>query len=207
MFDLHVHTCYSSDGKETPVTIVKYLKKKGFNGMAVVDHHTINGALNAMNIKDDFLIIPGVEINTKKGHILALGVKEEIRSVEPMEMIEEIHDKGGISVLAHPYRFSIPQLKTDAVEALNGRNFPSQNIKAISYVESNNLPYTAGSDGHNLWEMGTSYTLMNAETVDESLDAILKRKIEVKGNHSMWHPVKCQLSSLKSFVFRGCVRV
>ena len=106
MFDLHVHTCYSSDGIEKPDIIVKYLKKGRFKGMAIVDHHTIKGAINAIKNHRDFVIIPGIELNTKEGHILAVGVTEEISGDNPIEILEDIQDKGGISVLAHPYRFS-----------------------------------------------------------------------------------------------------
>ncbi|OYT58682.1 hypothetical protein B6U81_07505 [Thermoplasmatales archaeon ex4484_30] len=67
MFDLHVHTCYSLDGNEKPEEIVKYLKKKGFKGAAIVDHNTLKGALEVKS--SDFLIIPGMEIKTGKGKI------------------------------------------------------------------------------------------------------------------------------------------
>ena len=56
MFDLHIHTCYSTDGREKPERIAKYLKKKGFRGMAIVDHDTMKGAIKARNEKiENFL--------------------------------------------------------------------------------------------------------------------------------------------------------
>ncbi len=207
MFDLHIHTCYSADGKEKPEKIAKYLKKMGFKGMAIVDHHTIKGAMKAKNEIKNFLIIPGEEINTEKGHILAFGIEEEIKSRISREVVEEIHDKGGIAILAHPFRFSKPQIKTDAVEAMNGRNFPIQNRKSMKYVEEKGLPFTAGSDGHNLWEMGKTYTIVDGESVDEVIDEIMKRRVKVEGNESFLHPLKCQFYSLISFMERGFRRI
>ncbi len=207
MFDLHVHSCYSPDGYEKPEKIAKYLKKKGFKGMAIVDHHTVEGSVKAFREIKDFLIIPGVEINTDMGHILAFAIMEDIESRNAPEVVEEIHEKGGIAVLAHPFRFSKPKIKTDAVEAINGRNFPVQNAKGMKFVEKNGFPFTAGSDGHRLWEMGSAYTIMNAESVDEAIEEIMKRKVEVVGKISFLHPLKCQFYSFLSYVERGFKRV
>jgi len=148
-FDLHIHTKYSPDGKEEPEKIAKFLKKRGFAGMAITDHDTIKGT----NVKvKDFIVIPGEEIKTDGGHILALGIKEEIRSREADVAIEEIHDKGGIAIIAHPFRFMRPNVrKIDAVEVINGRSFPGQNRKARQYALKRMLPFTAGSDVHFIW--------------------------------------------------------
>ncbi|KAA0000544.1 MAG: PHP domain-containing protein [Thermoplasmata archaeon] len=205
MFDLHVHTCYSLDGNEEPEEIVKYLKKKGFKGAAIVDHNTLKGALKVKS--SDFLIIPGMEIKTGKGHILALGIKEEVKSRDVVELIEEIHEKGGIAVLAHPFRFSKPHCKTDAIEVINGRCFPMQNKRAMEYATRHNLPATAGSDGHYMWEMGKAYVEMNAESIDDAIEEILKGRAEAKGEQNFWHPLKCQIYSFTSFVKRGFRRV
>jgi len=207
MFDLHVHTCYSADGKEKPERIARYLKKMGFRGMAIVDHHTVKGALRAKREIKNFLIIPGEEINTERGHILAFGIEEEIKSRKSMEVVEEIHDKGGIAILAHPFRFSRPRIKTDGMEAMNGRNFPVQNKRSMEYVKKKGLPFTAGSDGHNLWEMGSTYTIMNAESVDEVIDEIMEKRVSIEGNMSFLHPLKCQFYSLVSFMERGFRRI
>lgn len=207
MFDLHIHTIYSLDGKEKAERIAKYLRKRGFIGMAIVDHSTLKGALNAR--VNDFIIIPGMEINTKKGHIIALGIKEEIKSREAEQVIEEIRDKGGISVLAHPFRFSKPKIRTDAVEALNGRCFPLQNKRAYEYAMKKNLPYTAGSDGHFLWEMGRAYAIINAKNLDDVLDAIMRKevKIGIDEKNAFRHPLKCKIYSTFDFMKRGFKRV
>lgn len=207
MFDLHVHTCYSADGKEKPETIIKYLKKRGFKGMAIVDHSTLKGYFNTKNYSDDFLIIPGMEIKTDRGHILAFGIEEEIKCTDADEVIDEVHDKGGISILAHPFRFSSPKIKTDAIEILNGRSFPYQNEKARKYAFKKNLPYTAGSDGHYIWEMGRMKTFIDANDVDEIIGKILRREVEIDGEMNFWNPVKSQIYSFTSFVGRGFRRV
>ncbi|KAA0007660.1 MAG: PHP domain-containing protein [Thermoplasmata archaeon] len=171
-FDLHIHTKYSLDGKEEPYKIAKFLKKAGYGGMAITDHDTIKGADISI---DDFIVIPGEEIKTDGGHILAIGIKEEIKSRIASDAIDEIHDKGGIAIIAHPFRFSKPKVeKIDAVEVINGRNFPTQNKKARQYALRRRLPMTAGSDAHFIWECGRAYTLIDAESTDDAIEAILK---------------------------------
>lgn len=206
MFDLHIHTCYSLDGNEKPEDIVKFLRKNGFKGAAIVDHNTLKGAMKVIKEKN-FVVIPGMEIKTKKGHILAMGIKEEIKGKEIEEILEEIHEKGGIAIIAHPFRFSKPRIKADGIEAINGRCYPKQNKEAIRFAMQNSIPYTAGSDAHYMWEMGKVYTKMNAESIDDAIDEILKRRVEIGGNTNFWHALKCQIYSLSSFIKRGFRRV
>jgi len=205
-FDLHVHSSYSLDGNVKPKDIIKYLKKKRFKGAAIVDHSTIKGATEAMKYAEDFLVIPGMEIKTDRGHILAIGIKEEVKSRVADELIDEIHEKGGIAILAHPFRFSKPKIKADAIEAINGRNFPLQNKRAIEYARMKRLPVTAGSDAHFLWELGVAYVDMNAESVEEAIEEILNG-VEIDGNQNLFHPIKCKIFSFFSSAKRGFGRV
>ncbi|MBC7080784.1 MAG: PHP domain-containing protein [Thermoplasmatales archaeon] len=204
-FDMHIHTIYSPDGNENPKDIIKYLKKKGLDGMAIVDHNTLQGAKNAIKISENFLVIPGMEIKTRKGHILAIGIEEEINGKE--DIIEEVNEKGGIAIIAHPFRFSRIRINANGIEVMNGRNFPHQNKKAIEYANKKNIPFTAGSDGHYLWEMGKIYIEMDAEKVDDAIEEIMKRRVKVVGENNFFNPFKCKIYSFSSFVKRGFKRV
>ena len=46
-FDLHVHSKYSSDGVLDPENIVRIARKRGLAGIAVTDHNTIRGGIEA----------------------------------------------------------------------------------------------------------------------------------------------------------------
>ncbi len=104
--DLHVHSQYSEDASGSPKEIMDFLKKKGLNGMAITDHNSIKGSLEALKLKPkDFVIIPGMEISTADGHILALNVKKEIqRELSVEETVEKILDQGGVPVVPHLFR-------------------------------------------------------------------------------------------------------
>ena len=70
--DLHIHSMHSEDANGSPKEIKKLLIKKGLQGMAITDHNAINGGRIAQKESTkDFIVIPGVEISTTDGHLLA----------------------------------------------------------------------------------------------------------------------------------------
>ena len=72
--DLHVHTVYSYDSLITPKELVQYAKKRGLDGVAITDHDRLDSALKIAR-ETDLLIVPGMEIESLNGHIVALGVR------------------------------------------------------------------------------------------------------------------------------------
>ena len=87
--DLHVHSNYSKDSLITPQELVYYSKKRGLSAVAVTDHNQIEGSWKIAK-EVDFLIIPGMEVSSADGHIVALNVKELIpRSLSAKENVEK----------------------------------------------------------------------------------------------------------------------
>ena len=78
--DLHVHTSYSYDSWIPPKEMVEAAIKKGVDCLAICDHGEVKGALEAIEYAKGkpILIIPGIEVKSKEGDILALNVKEKI---------------------------------------------------------------------------------------------------------------------------------
>jgi predicted metal-dependent phosphoesterase TrpH len=181
--DLHVHTCYSSDGITTPREVVAYSRRRGLDGVAITDHDTVAGALRLLG-KVDLVIIPGIEITTLGGHILALNIKKPIPSnLRISETIQRIHVAGGIAVWAHPVtllkglRSTDTNLDFDAIEVINSSNFPFSLTTHLSrkLAVRLNRPQIAGSDAHYGPEIGFAYTIIDADPdVDEIVHAIEK---------------------------------
>ena len=68
------------------------------------------------------------------------------------------------------------------------------NVKGLKWAETQNKAFTGGSDGHSTIELGTALTIAKANTVEEFLDAIKKKKTYVVGHeedlyHDMIHTV------------------
>jgi predicted metal-dependent phosphoesterase TrpH len=79
-YDFHTHTKYSADGYIEPKILVKVAAKVGLTGIAVTDHNTIKGGLEAKKYENNEIeVIVGSEILTDKGEVIGIFLTEEIR--------------------------------------------------------------------------------------------------------------------------------
>jgi predicted metal-dependent phosphoesterase TrpH len=177
--DLHVHTVYSPDSLITLEELVFYAKKRGLTAVAVTDHNRVDGALK-MARETDFLIIPGTEVNSRDGHVVALNVREVIsKGLSADETVDRVHAAGGIAVACHPFALFKGSLgkhtggRFDAVETINASAFPFKRSvrKAEEVAGRFGLPRVAGTDAHYAPAIGYAYTLVDAEP---SVDAVVK---------------------------------
>ena len=76
-FDLHIHTKYS-DGIPSPAEVVERAVEIGLDGVAITDHDTVDGLKEGKEAADKHGIefVPGVEITTRFGDVLVLGVEK-----------------------------------------------------------------------------------------------------------------------------------
>lgn len=182
--DLHVHTTYSNDSLITPKDLVYYSKRRGLNAVAVTDHNSLNGAYKIAK-ETDFLIIPGMEVSSADGHIVALNVHELIpRGLSAVDTVELIHKAGGVAIACHPYVYFKGCLRDnvcaafDAIEVINARAFPFKNSvkKAEEAAERLNLSRVAGTDAHYGPQIGYGYTEIEAS--EPTVEAISKAIVD-----------------------------
>ena len=70
-YDLHSYSKYSSDGFSEPKMMVKTASKLGLSGIAVTDHNTIKGGLEAKKYETkEFQVFVGSEIKTDHGEVI-----------------------------------------------------------------------------------------------------------------------------------------
>lgn len=197
--DLHCHTVYSNhwfwgtDALNTPREMIKAAIKRGLNGLAITDHQTVKGSLVgikvAKKLDKNFLIIPGIEIRTKSGDVIGLGIKENVPDALSMKQtIEKIHNLGGIAIAAHPFGQFIfrkcvgkEAVKADAIEVFNaGSSSKGRDKKALALAEKFNKQKTAGSDAHYYKDVGNAGIICNSDPIEE----ILKNKVKIFGNYT-----------------------
>lgn len=200
-YDLHLHSQFSQDSLVDIRKLPKIVRKKGLNGIAITDHKSLNGYRYLKNKIDDFLIIPGMEIETELGEIIGLFITEEINPnlTDFVDVMDDIKDKDGIAVIPHPFdRYRSNHLKVDimnhdyirqninAVEILNSRIINKKFIyEAMQFCQFFNLAETGGSDAHTNWEVGNGYTFIEKKDPEEILDlASLKSRILSKKSKS-----------------------
>ena len=197
ILDPHIHSTYSSDSSASPRDIVRKAKAIGLDAIAVADHNTIKGSMATIEeAKDfkDFIVVPGMEISSSKGHIVALGINEDVKpGLSPEETVESIRGLGGIAVAAHPfvsYREGlcdyVKDLDIDAIETLNSRYiFGYSNWRAKNLAIKRNIPEIGSSDAHFLEAIGSCVTELEADFSYESIiEGILSGKTNVFGDRT-----------------------
>jgi len=219
--DLHLHSCYSDDAIGTPEMLISTLRKRGLHGMALTDHNTIEGNLKALAAAPkNFIVIPGVEVSTVDGHLLALNVTKNIpRGLPVEETVAYVIDAGGIPIIPHLFRLlsgikksNLQKIrsKVSAIEVFNGCSIPNTNLKAAKVAHAYNLGGTGGSDSHDPLYAGYSYTVV--DTTDTRVDAILS---EIQKKKTWGEGVTMPLSyrrdrmvlSIRQYVQRGFRRI
>jgi len=201
--DIHIHTMNSGDSKIIPKMVPEIIKSKGLDGIALTEHNKL--------FKYDLqgiIVLPGIEISTKRGHLLALGLEENIKKGMSMVWtIREVKRHNGIAVIAHPYSISARadlnnlNTKPDAIETLNARiMFCSISSKLAKRMANQLLlPTTGGSDSHILDTIGDAYTTVYAKSrsIDDILEAFRKGNIEAGGRcSSMKNKAKGRVGSI-----------
>src|SRR6202142_4636989 len=126
--DLHCHSRFSADGVAEPEALISEARAKGLHGFAITDHNTCacvdyflqHGFMNKDGLPvDGLLIIPGQEITTAEGHLLALGVTlPDLKGISPQNAVDLIHQSGGLAIPAHPYDFFRAGIKETVLDEL-----------------------------------------------------------------------------------------
>jgi predicted metal-dependent phosphoesterase TrpH len=191
--DLHVHTNYSKDGESSVEEIIRAAEVAGLDAIAITDHDSVDGAKKALACETSVLVIPGIEVTTKQGHLLVLGVTEIIPAGLDVETTVAIARRmGALLILPHPYhvwRHGVARRRkagmtvVDAVESFNSRYIVgSANRKAERIAQKLGKPCVGGSDAHNARFVGFGRTYVDAEkNVPAILDAIRSGNVTCGG--------------------------
>jgi predicted metal-dependent phosphoesterase TrpH len=103
--DLHMHTIYSFDGTAPVRAVLERAKQVGLDVIAITDHDEIRGALKALTLATMYglEVIPGMEVTTSEGDLLALKVTEKIQRGLPLvDTILQVRERGGFCIAPHP---------------------------------------------------------------------------------------------------------
>jgi hypothetical protein len=196
--DLHTHTCYSFDCNTAVDKLIHAAEEAGLEAIAITDHDSISAVRLAQKLSDKITIIPGMEISTWKGtHLIGLFLKNKIESKEIFEVIDEIHEQGGLAVLPHPFRRSSGFMYAKDKHQLYTADEARELLSRIDLVETVNLnctmealtdadiffacfpdiPQSAGRDAHTLNVVGKAYVDLEevkSNSLEDIKEALLK---------------------------------
>jgi len=208
LFDLHIHSKYSYDSVSKVDDILKVAKERGLSGIAITDHESFDGSLEACAKAKywELLVIPGMEIATEYGDVIGLFLQEKIASRAYLDVVREIKEQNGIVVLPHPFKrtkniINMVLQNIDLVEAFNARGESIGNNhcnrRAYDLAVKMNLPMTAGSDAHFLFEIGRG--CISIENVS-SIEQIRERLLNDNRNKILRHPSSLQVEVLSQII-------
>jgi predicted metal-dependent phosphoesterase TrpH len=210
--DLHIHSIHSKKcGLSSIKSIMDYVEKMtDLDVIAITDHDEICGALKAQGLAHtySFEVIIGEEIYTREGEIIGLFLKKKIDPRKSLpQTLYEIHKQGGLAIVPHPFYFygkfpgfkraiSISTLNKiikqekegisiDALEAFNP-SWAGYFSKRKAYKFNTkvfNLPITAGSDAHDLGQIGRVYTIFPGKSATDLKKSILDGHTLIQTNY------------------------
>ncbi len=196
-FDLHIHSNHS-DGKSSVREIIESALSSGLKGIAITDHDTVNGSLEALEIVREenipLIVVRGVEISTAQGHLLAYGIDRDFdKGMDIFEAVERVKRLGGIMSLAHPFQFyrsGACRLKyfkiVDCVEVFNAKSLCIFNALSNFFRKRYKKGITAGSDAHKAEFVGLGGVLIEkAEGERGVLEALKNGNCRVFGKTSL----------------------
>lgn len=201
-FDLHTHS-KDRRGEHEPVfhsssQVVQQAYDEDLQGVAVANHNTLSGTLEAMEEgkRLGLIVVPAIEVTCRASlfrhpHLLVYGLHpDRVSSSQipvrkhPQEVIAWAHGYGGLVFAAHPASDPISLLGREIMEltAHLDREFRLDGAEVCGWrgfdrhlahdLYSRKIPISAGSDAHWLGRVGKGGLTSFPEDVQTWQDAI-----------------------------------
>jgi len=184
LIDLHTHSYPKSDDSFISVDeLIGEAKRLGLDGVCLTDHDAFWSRDETWDLsqRHNFLVLPGVELNTDSGHVVAFGLDRYLFGMhKPAFLRKLVDEKGGVMIAAHPYRRRflegpaqnaasrremLEQASADeffgycdAIEGINGRGSVQENCFSLDLRDRLAMRATGGSDAHRRGQFGTAAT-------------------------------------------------
>ncbi len=200
--DLHTHTIYSYDGTATVPAVLRRAKEIGLDVIAITDHDEIGGALEALKLASHYgvEVIPGIEITTAEGDLLALFITEKVDAgLSLIDTVLKVRELGGVCIAPHPMAggMGMKSLRaTSIIKALRNKEvadtligIETYNGTAIDRVSNHyarifanglDIAQTGSSDAHVLDTLGFGATEFEGHTARDFLNAMKNKSTKVK---------------------------
>ena len=177
--DPHVHSDDSYDGHEPIELILEHVSDIDLDGVVITDHDRIEESIRAAELAPDYGLIgiPGIEISTRHGHLLGIGIEERIEPGLTLgETVAQVRTLGGIAIVPHPFQRSRHGIRKrrirniDAIEVYNSMVFTGyRNARADTFATRRGIAKIGSSDAHHLPNVGRAYTEITIPVEDDDM--------------------------------------
>jgi predicted metal-dependent phosphoesterase TrpH len=201
--DLQLHSDLG-DGLNSPEEILDAALAVGLDVISLTDHDDIRGSFLLRDLaakrRSKIVVVTGIEVTTRAGHLLALFVEDEIPMFRPLpETVIAIHRAGGLAIVPHPLSYLTFSVGERALRMLAARGDGSSFVDGI---EVRNPSYagrvrgerarhlnehvlrvaeTGSSDAHHAKLVGTAWTEFPGDDAAALRAAILGRTTRALG--------------------------
>jgi len=202
--DLHTHTHEDPHDfwlvKYSAKDLIRVAAKQKFQVLSITHHSRVffNQEIKSYARKKGILLIPGAEPLIEHKDVLVINTSnEELKKIKKLSDLDKIKDSALI-IAPHPYfltghclehslekhinRFHAIEFSHFYTKALLNPffKFIAGNPKAAAIAEKFHKPLIGTSDAHKMYELGTTYTLVeSAKTKDDVIDAVKRNKIKL----------------------------
>jgi hypothetical protein len=210
----------------SPESLVRQAVKLGIDVLAVTDHDTWQGAVDALGVVAKggvrLRIVIASEVSTDHGDVIGMFLRDDVRVRPAAEFCDLVHEQGGLVMLPHPYKWhrldEALLSRVDLVEVHNSRTPRPENARAAALARDRKLPALVGPDAHRVGELGLARNEFDGPLpADEAglkralLDAPRRHIIEPASIWNEWRSQAVKLSKqpegkLAWWLLRGAVR-
>jgi predicted metal-dependent phosphoesterase TrpH len=196
--------------------------------IAITDHDEIAGALKALELAPRYgvEVIPGIEITTAEGDLLALNIMENIpRDRSLAETVLRVGERGGFCIAPHPMASGVGMKSLGAYSILKALREPGvartliaveaynatlldkiSNHYAHILAERLDLAKTASSDAHVAEAIGLGVTEFDGFTTPELILALQKRETRLH-KQKEWNSVQILGSWAANYISSAFTRL
>jgi predicted metal-dependent phosphoesterase TrpH len=191
--DLHTHTAEDPKDKITYGAEELILKAagQGFEVLAITNHQCLTFDQDLFSLARDhgLLLIPGMEVKIQNRHVLILNPPEG-KTLECFSDLAALNRPDCLVIAPHPYYPGFHSLNgyltrhLEFFQALEYCHFYTTHLnfnrRAMRLSQTSGLPLVGTSDAHFLDQLGTTYSLIQAEKDMESIFSAIRRgKVKV----------------------------
>lgn len=208
--DLHIHTNEDPIDKAIEYNsyqLIDTAKDKGYKVIAITNHNvlTYNDELGDYAREKDIVLIPAMEKTIEDCHIVFLNADfKEVLKLQKIKDIKYIKDEKSLVIAPHPFFPLGKSLNANFeknIEVFDAIEYTSYYFWFINYnkkigeiAQRYNLPVVGSSDGHFMFQLDSTYTLIDAEpAVDSVISAVKNHRVEI-----VTKPLPLNFTSLKA---------